>query len=367
MSETPKIAFFISGLRPGGIGRVIANLSSGFVERGIQVDILVTRNIEAYYEDIHPDVNLINLKTGRVIKSMIPLVSYLKQNQPYTFISANDYVNLVAIWAWKLSGVSAKMVATVHVDRTNIKIPRTFKNRLFRFLVCKTYTKAEHIVAVSSGVAENVSKLFEVPLHVVKVINNPIFDDRIAIKAKERYAHEWLINKKCPVIIAVGRLTRQKDFPTLMRAFKNLLVHRSAKLIILGDGEEKADLLCLSARLGLEDALHFAGFVDNPYSYISRADVLAVSSIYEGFGNVIVEAMALGTTVVSTDCPSGPAEILGNGKYGYLVPVGNSDTMAEAISKAIDTPINVDLLKQRAADYSVSNITNAYLNMIGLN
>jgi glycosyltransferase involved in cell wall biosynthesis len=161
-------------------------------------------------------------------------------------------------------------------------------------------------------------------------------------------------------------LTKQKDFPILIEAFKIVRENRPVKLIVLGEGAERIRLQELIKEYGFDEDVDLPGFVENPYSYMKCADLLVLSSRYEGFGNVIVEAMAAGTPVVSTNCPSGPAEILENGKFGYLVPVGNVTLLAEAIEKALDEPANSEALKTRAMDFSIDKITEDYARLLKL-
>jgi glycosyltransferase involved in cell wall biosynthesis len=168
-----------------------------------------------------------------------------------------------------------------------------------------------------------------------------------------------------PVILAVGRLTLQKDFPTLIRAFARLRARRSARLVILGEGELRDELEALVAELGLTADVALPGFVDNPFSWMRGSALFVLSSAWEGFGNVLVEAMACGTPVVSTDCPSGPAEILENGKWGRLAAVGDAEALARAIAEALDDPNPPDV-RARAAFFSVERSVDAYLAILGV-
>ncbi|NLO89188.1 MAG: glycosyltransferase, partial [Clostridia bacterium] len=187
------------------------------------------------------------------------------------------------------------------------------------------------VVAVSQGVADDLVKTTGLMRELIKVIYNPIVTPELLEKAKESIGHPWFKPGQPPVILSAGRLTAAKDFPTLIHAFARVRAERLARLMILGEGEERPNLESLVRELGLESDVSMPEFVENPYAYMARAAVFVLSSAWEGFGNVLVEAMAVGTPVVSTDCPSGPAEILEGGKWGKLVPVGDVEKLAKAL------------------------------------
>jgi glycosyltransferase involved in cell wall biosynthesis len=160
--------------------------------------------------------------------------------------------------------------------------------------------------------------------------------------------------------LGAGRHTQQKDFPTLIKAFSKVRQNTKCRLCLLGKGELSDEYVALADRLGIEDSFELLGYVDNPYKYMRGADLFVLSSIWEGFGNVIVEAMACGTPIVSTDCPSGPAEILDEGEYGSLVPVGDSEKMAEAIISSLENPTSPDKVQRRAEEFSDEQILPQY-------
>jgi glycosyltransferase involved in cell wall biosynthesis len=234
---------------------------------------------------------------------------------------------------------------------------------LVKQLVKRFYPLADAVVACSKGVAEDLVQNMKVPRERVHVIYNPT-DPEIEAKAQEPFEHPWFKNSKIPVILCVARLAPEKDLPTLIRAFSVVRKERPAKLAILGEGSERAKLEALVKELGLEGDVWMPGFVDNPFKFMKRATVFALSSKFEGFGMVIAEALAVGTPVVSTDCPSGPAEILGGGKWGKLVPVGDHEKLAEAILETIENPPDREKLKERGRDFSLDRIGQQYLQLI---
>jgi glycosyltransferase involved in cell wall biosynthesis len=226
------------------------------------------------------------------------------------------------------------------------------------------YLKADCIVAVSEGVADDLVSEVGLPRSAIRVIYNPVVTPELAARAEEPLVHPWLVPGSAPVLLAAGRLSAQKDFPTLLRAFARVRAARPARLIILGEGELRAQLEAQAVALGLGEDVQFPGFVENPYAYMRRAGVFVLSSAWEGFGIVLVEAMACGAPVVSTDCPVGPAEILEGGRYGPLVPIGDDGALAHAILSALDCPMDPERLRARAGDFALEKIGRQYLEVL---
>jgi glycosyltransferase involved in cell wall biosynthesis len=226
---------------------------------------------------------------------------------------------------------------------------------------------ADAIIAVSRGVAEDLAEITKLPLSRFTVIPNPVVSDKLYALAGEDTGHEWFQKKGKKIIIAAGRLTRQKDFPTLIRAFKEVRDRMDARLVILGEGGDRPKLKKLAESLSLKDDLYMPGHADNPYKYISRASIFVLSSAWEGSPNVLTEALALGVPVVATDCPSGPREILKNGVYGPIVPVGDAHALAQGIMDTLQNPHDSAFLKKAVEDYTIKNSSRLYLKaMLGL-
>jgi glycosyltransferase involved in cell wall biosynthesis len=204
------------------------------------------------------------------------------------------------------------------------------------------------------------------PSGKIEAIYNPIVTPELNEKIQECVDHPWFLPSQPPVILAVGRLEKQKDFPTLIHAFARIRKQYPVRLMILGEGNEHSSLESLVQKLGVAEDVIFPGFVANPYAYMAQARVLVLSSAWEGFGNVLVEAMAAGTPVVSTDCKSGPSEILANGQYGKLVAVGDSKGMAEAIVKTIEEASDSRILKERAIEFSLDKALTQYQQLLPL-
>jgi len=345
----------------------MVNLARGFTKQGLQVDLVLAKAEGPYLSQVPKEVRVVDLGARRALCSLPGLVRYLRRERPQAMLSTLNHANIIALWAKKLARVPTRLVVreanTVSVEATNAD---TLKGKLMPHLIRIFYPWADAIVANSRGVAEDLMKLTDLPPDKIKVIYNPVVTPELFVKAEEPLDHPWFRPGEPPVILGVGRLTKQKDFPTLIRAFALVRKERPARLMILGEGEERPNLEALVRELGLEEDVALPGFVENPYKYMKRAAVFVLSSRWEGFGNVLVEAMALGTPVVATDCPSGPAEILEGGKWGQLVPVGNETSLARAIILALSKPVNAGELRSRAQLFSVDGVVQLYLDLLGV-
>lgn len=359
-----KVTLYIPSMNGGGAERVMLTLANGLAEKDIQVDLLLNRVEGPYLKDVSKKVNIVNLNTSRTLRSILPLSKYLRKERPDAILSAMNYVNIVTLIAKLISNSDTKVIVSEHSNLTeSIKRLSPTKQRILKLLMGYTYKKADQIVAVSNGVAEALIHEINIEANKITTIYNPIFSEDLVRRSYKLISHSWLNENAPPLVLAAGRLTPQKDFATLIHAFKKLLKKRACNLIILGEGELRPDLEKLIKDLGLEENVQLPGFVDNPYAWMSKADLFVLSSISEGFGNVIVEAMACGTPVVSTDCPSGPNEILEDGKWGELVPPGKPDLLAGAIANSLENPLNRDI-KTRAKFFSVDNAVEQYRNIL---
>ncbi|MEO0539635.1 MAG: glycosyltransferase [Cyanobacteria bacterium P01_A01_bin.105] len=365
-----RIALFLSALDDGGAERVMINLARGLAEQGHQVDLLLSQAVGPYVDQIPATVNLIDFQQPRLIQSLRPLAQYLKQQSPELLITALEDTNLVALWAHRwvrlTTGLSTRVVVTVHNTLSEeIRHAQNWKRRFVPRVIPLFYRLADAVVCVSQGVAEDLTRL-GVPEEKCRVIYNPITTPRLLELGQAAVDHPWLQpDFSEPVCLAVGRLSPQKNFALLLRAFAQLRQGRSGRLIVLGEGPERGALSALTKQLGLEAWVDFPGFVGNPYAYMAKASVLVLSSQWEGFGNVLVEAMAVGTSVISTDCPNGPAEILAQGQYGELVPVEDVTALAAAMDKVIQAPLPPPMLQARAAEFSLACITAEYADLFG--
>lgn len=334
-------------------------LANHLTADGYEVDLVLVKAEGPYLNKLSNRVRVIDLNASRVATSIPALIRYIRNERPVSMLSAMGHVNVGAVIAGVLSSNDHRMVIS---ERANITASGRssigLKVKLWS-VVCKwAYDRADAIVAISNGVAADVSLRTGVPFDSINVVYNPAFNEKFNSKPEPSLA--WSREKNLPTIIGAGRLVPQKDFSCLIHAFNSVRHKLEARLIILGEGPLRAELEGLVRHLGLEGDVLLPGFVESPEVYMQGASVFVLSSAWEGFGNVIVEAMACGLPVVSTDCPSGPAEILENGKWGRLVPVANSDAMAEAIVRTLQEQRHPNVL-QRAAYFSVESAVEGYL------
>ncbi len=374
--DSRHLALFVSGFSSGGVPRLMLTLGHALALRGHRVDFLVARSEGPLREKLSSRVRLIELadwqprlhwkpkkNRHRVFASLPALVRYLRRERPDVLLSGGNYVNFVAVAARGLA-----RSATRHVLSHHSNLSRETANKPFvRWAARHVFPRADAIVAVSHGVAEDLSAQAGIARDRITTIHNPIVTPELLDQARAPLDHPWFAPGAPPVLLGVGRLHEQKDFPNLVRAFARVRAARDARLVILGEGkspESRRELLELAAGLGVGDDVALPGFVDNPFAYMARASVFVLSSAWEGFGNVLVEALACGCPVVSTNCPSGPAEILDDGKFGALVPVGDDTALAAAIASTLDAPPAAERLRARGAQFSVDRAAESYLKVL---
>lgn len=355
-----RIAFFLPSVRGGGAQRVIINLIQGIVRRGEPVDLALAIHDGVFLDHIPPEVRVVDLGGRRLIGGFLPLVRYLRRERPRVLISSMSHANMLALWAARLAGGATPVMVTVHNTMSeSTGSDWGMEQRLLRTF----YPWADWIVAVSRGAADDLARTTGLPRHRVEVIYNPVITPAILEQAARAPDHPWLAPGQPPVVLGVGRLTRQKDFFTLVRAFAELRRRRPARLIILGEGEDRPGLEALIAELGVRDDVALPGFRDDAPAYMARSALFVLSSAWEGLPTVLIEAMAAGTAVVSTDCPSGPREILQEGRLGALVPVGDVPRLAGAMERALNgagARVPADALH----DFTLDAAVDHYLRLI---
>lgn len=336
------ISIFLPSMRAGGAERSMLKLAQGIAERNYSVDLVLARAEGPHISEIPDSVRVIDLNAPRVLRSLPGLVRYLRKVRPEVLLSAMDYANVVALWARQLAGTPSKVVVNEQntISRSSGN-SHNWRGRVLPMFMRRFYPWANHIIGNSEGVADDLCQVLKLPRDRIQVIYNPVGTSDLRQLAKEPIDHDWFKPGQPPVVLAVGRLTSQKDYPTLIRAFEKTRRTRHARLLILGDGRERPMLEALIRKLGLQADVSLPGFVQNPYAYMSRAALYVLSSRYEGLPTVLIEALYCGARIVSTDCPSGPREILMQGQYGQLVPVQDENRLALAMESALvdDRPL----------------------------
>ena len=370
MNRHEAVSFYIAA--PGGVGgggaeRVIISLANGFAKMGVRTDLVMKQANGPYLSLVSDDVTVVNLgahigtaagnplaKARRFLSALRRLRDYMVDRRPRAMISAVTLENLVAVMARKLAGSDCRLL--LGQRDTMSRMSHWHARALARWL----YPLSDGVVAVSRGVAEDLVKVVPGIRDKVTVICNPVDLHGIRRLSQMEPDHPWFIGSQSQVVLAVGGLKTVKDFATLVRAFAEVRRTRPLKLVILGDGPERGRLEALVSELGLSGDVSLPGFTANPYACMRRSAVFVLSSVTEGFPNVLLEALACGCPVVSTDCQSGPDEILEGGKWGELVPVGNPGALAAAMVRALENPLPGEQLVSRAAFYSIDRAVSQY-------
>ncbi|MBK1693247.1 hypothetical protein CKO09_00625 [Chromatium weissei] len=355
-----KIAILVSDFESGGVERSVTHLAAGLTRCGLQVDYLVGNSTHSYLQYLNTEVRIYSIASNR----SATVRAYLRAQRPDILITAklNDDQLAVALRS-QLQCDTLRLVTIVGTVLSASVAESSFnpvRNWLKRQHIRKLYRQFDALVAVSQGVAEDLREQFGLHQSLIRVLANPIISADLVTLAAQPCVHAWLQPTAPPVVLAIGGLRRVKDFPTLLTAFAQLIQHVDARLIILGEGRQRAKLERLAARLGITAQLALPGFVANPFPWLARARVLALSSRREGFGNVLIEALALGISVVATDCPTGPREALGNGRWGRLVPVGDAAALAAALRDSLHDSAVRQLPPKAIEPYRVDVASAAY-------
>lgn len=363
------LALFVPVFDNGGVERMLLNLARGFVEAGLAVDLVIgSAKGAAYLDGRAPGVGLVELGDGSEREWLRRFVAYLETQRPDIVLSAKRESDLLAVRARQRSRHRFRLYIRAVVDLGQLLAHR---NALYRWWSVRTlrrhYRQVDGIIAVSQGVADDLAATCAVPRALLHVAPNPVLTPEMAQWAACAVDDPWLVSATEPVIVGSGRLGRQKNFALLIRAFARLRAQRPARLLILGGGRQRERLRRLAVELGVGDAVRLCGFVTNPYAYLRRADLFVLSSLWEGSPNVLTEALSLGTRVVATDCPSGPREILDDGRFGRLVPLDDPQALAEAMGAALDgPPPDPQALRAWVARYDYRYSARCYLEAMGV-
>ena len=362
-----RIAFFLATSGHSGVDRVMKNLIYTVSDFGIIVDVLQIRNHGPYLGDAPKNIRIVDLGVSHVNSALFPLIHYLRTWKPVALLCDKDKVNRLALWAARLAKSRCKV--TVRTGTTVSKDLATrsrFQRTLQRFSMHNFYPWAHAIIVPSIGAADDLAHYADLDRNIILAIPSPVITGQLKNSATAAIDHPWFLNKTTPIILGVGELCERKDFTTLIDAFHIVQKHIQCRLVIFGEGRRRQMLLNQISKLGLEGKVSLPGFVQNPYPYMSRADVFVLSSKIEGSPVVLMEAIGLGVPSVSTDCPSGPREILQDGKIGRLAPVGNPKALANAIMDTLSDPIPAETIRQASTPYTAESSAKKYLEAMGV-
>ena len=400
-----RIAILTPTLAGGGAERKALFVAAGLLERGHDVDLILQRLICHYPGEVPDNIRLFfqsnrsdaktrsNLKriaaiprplvaapmpwqvryprvalVSRLQRRQLPLLigtrpprwatsiaTYLDRERPSALLAMNVLAVATTTLATALAHRPPRVVATLH---------DVFRSRRLLHRARRSYPFADAAVGVSHGVAAQLEEIPGIPRNRVHTIYNPVVSTDLGRKALEPTGHPWLDAPTGPVVLAIGRMKKVKDFSTLLAAFARLESRRSARLIVLGEGALRKSLLSFAQKLRISQNVDFPGFVENPYAFLAKADLFVLSSRHEALPTVLIEAMACGCPVVSTDCPYGPREILENGRLGALVPVGDPEALAAAMARALEKSPQRAALRKRASFFSTERAVDQYEKLL---
>ena len=366
-TSSKKIFIFIYSMAGGGAEKVALLLGNKFIQKGIDVSIVLIRKEGVFLEQIDKkikiyDLNNIISKIGGIFGKILIFCTFLLKHKPDIVLSIGEWPNTIAPMSVKFIPYKPKVVLVEQSTRSFLNSEEYNVSRLVRFIAKKSYFYAENIICVSNAVKE---KLSEENFNNKKLIGicNPVDIEEINKKAVEKVEHPWFKERDVPIIIAVGRIHHQKNYPTMLKAIQLILKVRKVHLVVLGDGSLREELISLCIQLGIKDFVDFIGFQKNPYKYIKKADLFVHTARYEGFANVFTEALACGQKIVTTDCDT-PREILEEGKYGKITPIEDYKSLASAILLSLSEKHNPDFLKRKAEEFSIEKISNKYLELL---
>lgn len=361
--DNKRILFILQNLEGGGAEKVFVNIANGFVEHGLEVDLLLGERKGVYFDLCDPRVNILDINTRSLIGYVTNLPKVLQKTNYSHVFTASDYITVAVRFLQVLLSYGFRHIGTLHYNLTNELNHLKWANKVWMRLLNKyIIASCDTLVSVSDGVANSFKKAINNQQLLVKTIYNPVFNDRLS----EIINNEPnLIKNHHVLLIAVGRFVKEKDYPTLIQSIQ-ILKERgiNVELSIYGIGPLEIQLEDYVRHLGLDDRIFFRGFTKDIYNQINNADIFVLSSISEGLPTVLIEALALGTNVVATDCQSGPREILENGKFGFLAKVGDPVDLADKIIEAMKNPFPKEVLINHAQKFNEKNIIPQYLQLI---
>ena len=391
-----RIALLLPSLAGGGVARSFLLLAKGFVARGYGVEIVLCRATGPFLSNLDRDIEIVELEPESgprarrrafslspdarrelirpillapaappVLPYIASLARYLETARPSAVLAGKTHTNLLAIWGNRQAENKTRVVISERTSlSTEIRTSRRWRWRYAAPLVGRLYRAADAITSVSNGVSDDLAWTTGLPRDSIKTIYNPVARPEIYEKAALHPDHPWFVEGAPPVVLAAGRLTEQKQFPVLLEAFARMRKKFDARLLVLGEGRDRSMLTQRVSELGLEESVSLPGFSDDLYAYMAHASVFVLSSAWEGLPGVLIEALVCGCPVVSTDCPSGPREVLADGKYGELVPVGDAIALARAIEEVLVRPPDRQSLRDRGAEFSLDASVNEYLEVL---
>jgi glycosyltransferase involved in cell wall biosynthesis len=359
-----RVALTVARHSVTGVPRVQVRLAKELARRGFAVDLVVLGPWPV--GGLNQDVRLVKLGSGRAASAFPRLVGYMRRARPAAIISAEDHVNVITLLAARVSGTRVRVCVTSHVPVFQSAAPPWRKGFWITRLMSRLYPKAQCVATVSAGLGDELASVIGMPRAAIKTLYNPVITSQMRERMGAAPPHPWLLGDGPPVVCGCGSLHPRKGFDVLLRSFASLARERELRLIIVGEGRERARLEALARDLDVAQDVALVGTVANPLAYMARAQLFVLSSTFEGLPTVLIEALACGTPVVSTDCPYGPREILDEGRYGRLVPIGDHVALAEAIGQTLIDPSSATTLRERAGAFTAEKAADEYMRHLEL-
>ncbi len=328
------LAVFLPSLEGGGAERVMLDLIGAAREQGTSVELVLAARRGDLVDEVPAGTVVVDLRQPRTATAVLPLARYLRRRRPRALLATLEHANVVALLAGALAPGTRVSVREANTPSRDLE-GGPVRSRVVLWLMRRLYRRAHAIIAVSQGVADDLVSTLPLPSEKVVAIPNPVLTPRLERGALEPLTHPWFAPGEPPVVLGVGRLAPQKGFTLLLEAFARARERVACRLVVLGDGEERATLERLAAEWGVSDHVDLPGFAPNPFAFMARAGAFVLSSRWEGLPSALIQAMALGAAAVATDCPSGPAEVLVGSERAFLVPVDDSAAMTDAITGAL--------------------------------
>ena len=358
-----RISIFVPSFAGGGAEKAMLLFAGAAAAKGHHVDLLAGSGKGPLRSSLPAGVGLRDFRCRRTAYCLPYLIAYLRKERPHALFSTIFHANVLAVAAARLAGCGTRVVLREsNVPRTSLT-PTLSAWTTSRLVPC-FYPFAHAVISVSDAVADELIALNPKLKSKVVVSPNPVISAETFRLSEEQPHHPWALTEDPPFVVAAGRLHPQKDFETLLRAFQLVTMLRRTRLIILGEGGERTRLEALTAELGLTDVVSLPGFVDNPYPFLKRAASFVLSSRYEGMPNVLIQAMAFGTPIVATDCPGGHPDLLKASGGGQLVPVGDHQRLADAITASLDLPRSPFAAVFAQQQFGVEQAAQNYLDLI---
>lgn len=363
-NKETKIAILLPNLRAGGAERVSVNLANELASRGYLVDVVLFDLEGELVELLNSDVNVVGLSAPRIRSGFVPLLSLIRNGNYDAVLACMWPLTVMAVLAKLFSWTKTRIILVEHCTWSMSEIIRsTFHRWIIRLSMKILFPFADGIIAVSNGASDDLARFAYIQRRNITTIYNPVVSPKIAMSTIAKIPLRWLCDGHLR-ILAVGTLKAVKDFPTLLRAFSELRKNKDVHLLILGEGKCRQQLNEIVENLRISEYVEMPGFVADTSAYFEHADLFVLTSISEALPTVLIEALDAGIPIVSTDCPSGPREILEDGKHGILVPVGDAEKLAAAMLQSLSSTHDKEVLKAKAQDFTIKKAADEYLALL---